>query len=97
MTVHVVLPGDYNVTNINMSSITLDVMGGQIPASRCEIQEDRLMVKFDRTITINLLWPMIEHMSPHVKYEVTLTVTGHLNNDETFKGSDTIKVFYTKL
>lgn len=88
---------DYDVNDINVSSIFLEVMGGRVPASRHDVQGHILMVKFDRTLVISLLWYVIAHMSPRVKSEVTLEVTGDLNEGGAFEGSDTIKVFYTHL
>ncbi len=97
ITVYIGLPEGYDVNNINVSSVVLEVMGYNVFVSKYDVQGDVLMVKFDRGEVINLLWSMIEHMSPHVKQEVTLTVTGNLYNGDSFEGSDTIKVFYTHL
>ena len=96
ITAYIGLPEGYDVNNINVSSVTLEVMGGHVSVSMHDIQENKLMVKFDRTMVINWLWSMIEHMSPHVKEEVTLEVTGKLDDGLTFRGSDTIRVFFTE-
>lgn len=90
------LPDDYNVSNIDVSSVTLDVMGYHVYVLRYDIQENKLMVKFDRAMVISLLWSMVEHMSPHVKEKVTLEVAGILYDGTTFRGSDTIRVFFTQ-
>ncbi len=92
---YIEFPDGFDVNNINVSSVTLDVMGGHVSVSKFSFQEDTLVVKFDRSLVTSFLWPMIEHMSPHVKSAVTLTVTGSLYDGDTFEGSDTIKVFYT--
>lgn len=95
-TAYIELPNGYDVNNIDMSSVTLKVLGNNVSASMCEIQGKRLMAKFDRADVIRFLWPMIDHMSPRAKQDVTLTVTGKYNGD-VFEGSDTIKVIYTHL
>lgn len=88
---------DYDVNNIDISSVTLEVMGGHVPVSRYNIKGNVLMVKFDRAMVIDFLWPMIQHMAPHVKHEVPLKVMGNLYDHNTFEGIDTIQVFYTHL
>ncbi len=97
ITVHIKLPDGYEVNNINMSTVVLDLMGYKVLVSKYEIEGDVLMVKFDRGEVINFLWPMIEHMSPRVKQKVTLTVMGNFYNGDIFEGSDLIDVFYTHL
>ena len=97
ITAYIGLPDGYDVNNISVSSVTLEVIGGHVSVSRYDVQGNILMVKFDRAIVISFLWPMIEHMSPRVKHEVTLTVTGNLCDGDAFEGSDSIKVFYTHL
>lgn len=95
ITAYVDLPDDYDVNNINISSVTLEVLGGHVSVSMYDVQGDMLMVKFDRAIVISFLWSMVGHMSPHVKQDATLTVVGNLNNGDSFEGSDTIEVFCT--
>jgi len=87
---------DYDVNNITVSSVTLEVIGSNVSVSRHDIQGNILMVKFKRAEVISLLEPMIIHMSPRVKSEVTFKVTGNLNDGNPFEGSDTIKVFFTQ-
>jgi len=87
----------YAANNINASSVTLEVMEGHLPASKYDIQGNILMVKFDKASVISLLEPMMEHMSPHIKQDVTLKVTGKLYAGDAFEGSDTIKVFFNPL
>jgi len=95
ITAYIGLPENYDVNNINVSSVSLEVMGILVSKSKHDIQANVLMVKFDRTEVISILWSMVEHMSPHVKQEVTLKVTGTLVSGEPFGGSDTIRVFFT--
>lgn len=97
ITAHIGLPEGYDIGNVNVSSVTLEVMGAHVPVSMHEIQGNTLMVKFDRAYVISLLWPMIGHMSPHIKQEVTLEVVGTLFNGNAFRGSDIIRVFFTQL
>ena len=90
------LPDGYDTGNIDVSSVALEVMGSEVPVSMYEAQGNKLMVKFDRALVISLLLPMTGHMSPHVKQEVTLEVVGTLFDGNTFRGSDTIRVFFTQ-
>ena len=93
ITVYIKLPEEYDVHDINVSSVVLKINSEEVGVLRSDIQDDKLMVKFDRAMVTNLIWWIIGHMSPHVKHEVTLIVTGNLDNGDTFEGSDTIKVF----
>jgi len=101
ITAYIGLPDSYDVNNINVSSVTLEVMGKNVTVSKYDIQGNKLMVKFDRAIVVSQireLLPMMVHMTPHVKEEVTLEVTGKLcDGTAVFRGSDTIKVFITQL
>ena len=97
ITAHIDLPRDYDVNNIDISSVTLEVMGGHVSVSKHVVEGRGLMVKFDRAMVIGCLWSMVGHMSPRVKQEVSLTVVGNLYNGDAFEGSDTIEVFYTNL
>jgi len=93
ITVYIELPGDYNVSDIDISTVKLN---GEAPAKLHpteigDYDEDGiqdLMVKFYRAHVIL----MIEHMSPHFRQEVPLTVMGTLNGGTPFEGSDTINV-----
>jgi len=102
ITVHIGLPEGYDVNNINMSTVTLWVLGSPVGVAMkgdklmYDLQGNKLMVKFDRAMVINLLWSMIGHMLPHVKEEATLEVTGKLYDGTAFRGSDTIRVFFTQ-
>lgn len=96
ITANIGLPEGYDIDGINVSSVTLEVMGAHVPVSMYETQGNKLMVKFDRSLVISLLWPMTGHMSPHAKQEVTLEVAGTLLDGNAFRGSDTIRVFFTQ-
>lgn len=95
ITAYVSLPQDYDVNNVNISSVTLEVLGGHVSVSKYDVQGKVLMLKFDRAMVIGYLWSMVGHMSPRVKHEATLTVVGNLYEGNAFEGSDTIEVFYT--
>ena len=96
ITAYIGLPEGYDVNDIDVLSVTLQVLGVGVSGSRDDIQGNVLMVKFDRVFVRNILLSMTEHMSPHVKEEVTLEVIGTLYDGDTFRGSDTIKVFFTQ-
>jgi hypothetical protein len=93
------LPKGYDVKDINVTSVTFEVVeiGEDVLWSMYKIQGNVLMVKFDRAMVIGAILrsPMILHMSPHVKSEVTFKVAGNLNDDNHFEGSDRIRVFFT--
>jgi hypothetical protein len=71
-------------------------IGEDVLWSMYEIQGNILMVKFDRATVIRAILqsPMMGHMSPHVKQQITFKVTGNLDGNA-FAGSDTIRVFFT--
>jgi hypothetical protein len=92
MTAYIELPGGYDVRQISVASIKLNVNGKMIsaqpvPTSIGDYNGDGLydlMVKFDRQAVIAALGGRTGNIS--------LTVTGKLNNGPEFSGSDTIKV-----
>jgi len=94
------LPKGYDVNDINVSSVTFEVVeiGEEVSWSTYKIQGNILMVRFDRATVIYAILgsPMIVHMSPRVKSEVTFKVTGNLNGGNPFEGSDKIRVFFTQ-
>lgn len=96
ITAHIKLPESYDVNNINVSSMTLVAIGVHVLVSRRVIQEDELIVKFDRAFVVSVLLSMSEHMTPHVKQEATLEVFGTLYDSTFFRGSDTVRVFSTQ-
>jgi hypothetical protein len=98
ITAYIGLPEGYNVNNIDVSSVTLWVMGNPVWRVQSDIQGNKLMVKFDRVRVVTLLWSMIDHMSLHIKEKgpLELEVTGKLDDGTTFRGKDTIRVFFTQ-
>jgi len=94
MTAYIGLPEGYKVDSIDVSSVTINVVGVSVPVLKHSIQEDTLMVKFDRAYVVSILWSMTQHMSPHVKEEVAFEVSGQMYDGPAFKGSDTVSVFY---
>lgn len=99
ITAYIGLHEDYNVSNIAVSSVTLEVMGRHFYVLMHDIQGDKLMVKFDRVMVVSWIWSMIDHMSLHLreKEPLELEVTGKLYDGTAFQGSDTIIVFFTQL
>lgn len=91
ITCYIELPSDYNVVDINISTILLnDTLSSETsPTEIGDYDNDGiydLMVKFDREKLIRLL----------EVGEVSLMVTGKLMNEKEFKGSDIIKVISGK-
>jgi hypothetical protein len=94
ITAFVRLPRKYDVRDIDPSTVTLQVMEGSVPLSRYRIFWRTIFIaKFDRDAVIDLLCPMLGHMTPHVKQKVSLVVTGNLFDGQSFRGEDTILVF----
>jgi hypothetical protein len=86
ITAYVKLPEGYDVHDIDVSSILLN---GTVPAEPRPISygDSHIMVKFDRTAVAQLI------LSKGIKYgNVTLTITGKLNDGIAFEGSDIIRV-----
>jgi hypothetical protein len=84
ITAYINLPLNYNVSNIDMSSVNLWYQNNYIPTSSGLIQNRTLMTKFDRTSLKGLSLG-----------NIMLTVTGKVlygNRYLDFKGMDTIKV-----
>lgn len=99
ITVFIVLPEGYNITDIDLETIRLEGVPAITDTTYGFVKDpdlidhdgdgiSELMVKFDRSQVIL----MIEHMSPLVKQELTLEVRGNLDDGTPFRGSDTIKV-----
>jgi len=87
-------PEKYSVKDIDPSTVTLKVMDGSVPVSKSLVFGKRILIAvFDRAAVIDLLWSMIQHMSPHAKQTVTFVVTGSLLDGKSFRGEDTIRVF----
>jgi len=102
ITCHIELPESYNVSDIDVSTITLNET---VPAELYPIEvEDYdqdgipdLMVKFDRAKVIqfilsNLKYPAFERVFPSLVIEAKLTVTGQLCDGTLFEGTNTIRV-----
>lgn len=92
ITAYIELPQGYDVSDIDVSSIMLNdtVPAKPKPTAIGDHDNDGvpdLMVKFDRNAVSELI------LSKGIMYgNVTLTVTGKLNNGTQFEGSDTIRV-----
>jgi len=100
VTVYIELLEGYDVADINLETVRLEGIPAITDSTYGFVKDPDLMdhdgdgilermVKFDRATVINLL---IQHMSPHAKQKVPLTLTGKLNDGTPFSGSDTIKV-----
>jgi len=79
VTAYIDLAEGYDVEDIDTTTVMLEQT---ISAAQSEIQDDQLMVKFDRQELIAMLSPGT----------VELTVTGELDDGTPFFGSDTINV-----
>lgn len=97
--VYIELPEDYNVTNIDVDSIVLNVEGQDFavdPAASTAVGDydsdgsSDLMVKFDRVAVRNHLG-VVDIDDGDKFYDMTLTVTGMVAGTP-FEGSDTITV-----
>jgi hypothetical protein len=92
VTVYIELPSGYDVAQIKVSSVTMNVNGSVVtaqtaPTSVGDYDGDNVpdrMVKFDRQAVINAL--------AQKTGDVAIVVTGQLNNGCNFIGTDKIKV-----
>jgi len=96
ITAYVELPGDYDVNDINVSSILLnDTIPVDLtaPTAIGDYDSDSipdLMVKFDRA---QVIYYLLDNIDIEERFTtVTLTITGYLYDGTPFQGSDTIKV-----
>jgi len=95
ITAFIQLPKKYRVRDIEPASITLQVNGGEVPASNHYAAHGGIIVaKFDRTEVTCLLNTMVGHMMPQPMQRVTLVITGNLCDGSVFRGEDTINVFF---
>jgi hypothetical protein len=92
ITAYIELPEGYDVADINVSTTMLnDTIPAELsPTAIDDYDNDGvpdLMVKFNRTAVSELI------LSEGIKYgNVTLTITGKLNDGTVFDGSDIIRV-----
>lgn len=93
ITAHIKLPEDYNISDIDMSTILLEGLFG---AEWSNIEGEKLMVKFDASSIIDYLWGKLYHMGLN-RAEITLTVEGQLKSGIPFTGSDTITAINPKI
>lgn len=102
ITCYIELSEGYDVSDINVTAVMLN---DTIPAELHPVgigDEDGdgipdLMVKFDRSDVISYILANVNMTKLFEErfMTVTLTVTGYLNDDTPFQGSDTIKILYT--
>ena len=101
ITAYIQLPENYNVSDIDVSSIKLNntIAAETHPTGVGDDDSDGipdLMVKFNKGAIIyyieqNIDWSTPERTKPLI-YAVNLTVTGSLNDGTPFEGTDTIRV-----
>jgi len=99
ITVYIELPENYNVADINVSTLMLnDIISAELrPTATGDYDNDTipdLMVKFDRTEVISYILANV-NMTELIEKRfitVTLTITGKLYNGTPFQGSDTIRI-----
>jgi len=99
ITCYIELPEGYDVNDIDVSTILLNdtITAEMHPAGIGDEDDDGipdLMVKFDRAEVTSYI---IANVNMTKLYEekfmtITLTITGNLNDDTPFKGSDTIRI-----
>jgi hypothetical protein len=88
ITAYIDLPEGYNVTDIDPMTIVLE---GSVGIEWCNIQGEVLMVKFNASRAIDLLWDMWYHFGTK-QAQISLTIEGQLNDGTHFAGTDTIKI-----
>lgn len=100
ITVYIGEPDGYGVGDIDIGTVKLE---GVLSAELWDLQDDKLIMKFNADDVIGLIWLKISHMGapmqimPEDSVPVDLTVTGELNDGTTFEGSDEILVIAPSL
>jgi len=95
ITCYIELPEDYNVRDIDVSTIKLNdtICAQPRPIAIGDYDNDTipdLMVKFNRTEVISYILANVDITERFMT--ITLTVTGKLNDGTPFQGSDTIRI-----
>ena len=85
ITCYIELPAGYDVADIDVTTVLLESL---FEVQHSDIQDDVLMVKFDRQDVVIY----IEDILGIISGDVTLTVTGELTDGTPFEGSDIIEV-----
>jgi len=86
ITCYIELPEAYDESDIDVESILLE---GLLEVQHSDVQDDILMVKFDRQDVITYIELVLEI---ELSDDVTLMVTGELTDGTSFEGIDTIRV-----
>ena len=100
ITVYIGPPDGYGVGDIDISTVKLE---GLPLLELWDVQDDKLMMKFNADDVIPIIWLKISHMGvpmqimPYDSDPVELTVTGKLRDGTSFKGSDEIRVIAPSL
>jgi len=89
------LPRGYHARDVDLSSITLQVLLGSVPVSKCYTVWGRIIFAiFDRADVVDLIVASVGHMAPYPVQRVKLVVMGDLFDGNVFRGKDTISVFF---
>lgn len=88
ITVYIELPEDYNLTDIDESTIMLE---GLFSPEWSNIEGDTLMVKFDASSVIDYLWDRLYHMGGN-RGCIELRIAGQLMDGTQLSGSDKITI-----